>query len=294
MNIKKIIISSFFSFSLLLANSVLANPAVEEGINEKNMISLQKPPASIKNWYKPSNKRQVWLHTMFRLRRELLAINEYSQLQQNKYLNKWFLSFKKDYQQIGEMVKPWQKFLDLELIKQLELAVNSQKYNDIPVIIRKLENSCDNCHSDFQAITRLMYRSADFNKIKVATEDVNHKVVYSKAMDNLSKTVNRLKIALHDKFYNTAENFIKPLQLQLKRLSSGCGDCHKYPANEQPKQQQDYIFKNSDSMLADLKAALQQKDNKKARMSLGTFAVKICARCHAMHRTTADLKELLE
>ena len=41
-------------------------------------VSLATPPASLEKWYKPANKRQVWLHTMFRLRREMQAIREYA------------------------------------------------------------------------------------------------------------------------------------------------------------------------------------------------------------------------
>ena len=39
-------------------------------------VNLTKPPASIGEWYKPSNKRQVGLHPRFRLRPEMAAIRE--------------------------------------------------------------------------------------------------------------------------------------------------------------------------------------------------------------------------
>ena len=63
------------SFSLLLyfLLGVWLVPAYAEP-----MVSLKKPPASLEQWYKPANKRQVWLHTMFRLRREMQAIAEYA------------------------------------------------------------------------------------------------------------------------------------------------------------------------------------------------------------------------
>ena len=35
-------------------------------------------PESLAEWYKPKNERQVWLHTMFAMRRELQAIAEYA------------------------------------------------------------------------------------------------------------------------------------------------------------------------------------------------------------------------
>ena len=54
-----------------------------------NTITLKLPPKSLSQWYKPENKRQVWLHTMFRLRREMLAMQDYSAVKQDKDLQKW-------------------------------------------------------------------------------------------------------------------------------------------------------------------------------------------------------------
>ena len=45
---------------------------------EAREVNFNKPPSTIAQWYKPANKRQVWLHTMFRLRREMQAMGEYA------------------------------------------------------------------------------------------------------------------------------------------------------------------------------------------------------------------------
>ncbi len=270
---------------------------------EELTINLKKPPSSIQQWYKPDNKRQVWLHTMFRLRRSMLAISDYSQMKQTPetqvLTTKWLNGFKKDYLEITKMVPEWEKLVDTKLLEQLEIAVNKNQKADIPIILNKLENSCETCHTDYQAITHLMYRSADFTKIKVASnkgtsKEGKHEDSYAKHMQGLSKTVNRLKIAMHDNFYEKAISYIDPLQIQLDNLSESCGTCHKYPASEQPKKQIDYIFGSSKTSLNELRQALEQKQNKKARRRLGGFAVNVCAKCHSAHKTTADLKELIE
>jgi hypothetical protein len=283
----------FSSLFVFLAGFVAVNSFAEE-----LTISLTKPPPSIQKWYKPDNKRQVWLHTMFRLRREMLAISDYSQLKQTPetqvLTTKWLNSFKKDYLEITKMVPEWEKLVDTKLLEQLELAINNKHYSDIPVILNQLENSCESCHVDYQAITRLMYRSADFTKIKISSVANKQSVSYAKHMEGLSKTVNRLKIAIHDNFYSKAIDYIDPLQRQLSDLSESCGTCHNYPSTEQPKKQIDYIFASSQKTLNDIKQDLEQKQNKKARRRLGGFAVNVCAKCHSAHKTTADLKELIE
>ena len=80
-------------------------------------VSLKKPPASLEEWYKPANKRQVWLHTMFRLRREMQAIAEYAK--QNEpaannqvVMQKWIKRLQQDYNKIADMVPEWEKKLN--------------------------------------------------------------------------------------------------------------------------------------------------------------------------------------
>jgi len=259
------------------------------GIVADDKIILKTPPSSLEQWYKPKNKRQVWLHTMFRLRRELLAINDYSQEKQPELLDKWLKGFQKDYLAIADMVPEWKEFLDKDGLAKLQLAVQEKQFQTVPTIIASLQKSCENCHADYQAISRLMYRSPDFARIKVKQADSGNNLAYDKVMENLSNVVNRIKIAMHDHAYDKAIEFLKPLKSQLNNLSDGCQDCHK-----QAQEQVDYIINASQPILTQLEQALQNKDNKQARISLGTFAVKTCARCHSVHRTTAELKELME
>ena len=174
-----------FIFILFCTLSCYATLSLADG----NTVTLKKPPETLKNWYKPINKRQVWLHNMFRLRRELLAINDYSQSQQEKLLKQWFKEFKKDYLEIGKMIPEWEKFLDISKLEKLQTAVEKNDYTAIPKLLVVLQNNCENCHSDYQAVSRLIYRGADFSKHKVVDLNTGHRIHYDKAMNGLSNAV---------------------------------------------------------------------------------------------------------
>ncbi len=73
-------------------------------IHQDRVIVLKKPPASIAQWYKPQNKRQVWLHTMFKLRREMQAVEIYAKIQDAEKLQKWAAKLNQDYHKIAKMV----------------------------------------------------------------------------------------------------------------------------------------------------------------------------------------------
>ena len=47
---------------------------------------IKTPPIELAKWYKPENKRQVWLHTMFKLRREMQAVEFYAQQQDAEHM----------------------------------------------------------------------------------------------------------------------------------------------------------------------------------------------------------------
>ncbi len=51
-------------------------------------IIIKTPPAELAQWYKPENKRQVWLHNMFKLRREMQAVQFYATEKDKKHLIK--------------------------------------------------------------------------------------------------------------------------------------------------------------------------------------------------------------
>ena len=67
----------------LLGGLIALTMTLSSGVQaaEESEATLTLPPASIAQWYKPQNERQVWLHTMFGLRRSMTAIQEYVALE---------------------------------------------------------------------------------------------------------------------------------------------------------------------------------------------------------------------
>jgi hypothetical protein len=47
-------------------------------------------------------------------------------------------------------------------------------------------------------------------------------------------------------------------------------------------------------LLSELTDQLELHNKKSAGQKLGEFAVKVCARCHAIHRLPSNLKSILE
>ena len=58
-------------------------------LHKDRVTLIKSPPASLAQWYKPENERQVWLHNMFKLRREMQAIRLYSDNKDAKHQDKW-------------------------------------------------------------------------------------------------------------------------------------------------------------------------------------------------------------
>jgi len=268
-------------------------PVIAEGetitLKKSSTITLKKPPAILAKWYKPANKRQVWLHTMFRLRREILAMNNYSAKGQQPELEKWSQKFIKDYQSIAEMVPQWQELLYLDKLTELETAVKTQQYSSIAPILKKISKSCMHCHDDYQTIATLMFRSPNFNNKIISEGFSGEKISYDDIMIQLSNSVNRINIAIKDGYYAEASEFIEPLEQQLEHLSTSCGDCHQ--EDEVPVER---IMGASNELLPELAAQLELKQQRPSGSKLGEFAVKVCAKCHAIHKLPSDLNLIFD
>ncbi len=248
----------------------------------ENKVSLVKtPPEELAKWYKPENKRQVWLHNMFKLRREMQAVDFYAKQENSKHLAKWTEQLSKHYNKISDMVPNWQKKLDRQTIQALSNASAAKNYALIPLHLEKLQQNCDSCHSDYQAITALTYRAADFSSIKV-----NENTSFNDHMNTLTKQVNQIKISADDGFTQQALSSLNQLNLSMNELGKSCINCHKtdkktYPSNLMA------------TTLTSLETALISGTAKEQGQELGSLAVIACARCHGTHRIAYGAKKQL-
>ncbi|MDH3354007.1 MAG: cytochrome c [Chromatiales bacterium] len=278
----RIVVKLIFTITVVLSLSIAH-------ANEEQNISLSKPPTSIMQWYKPNNKRQVWLHTMFRLRREMQAIAEYSAYQDKRRLVTWSERFVKDYQSIGKMVPEWADELEVEWGARLLSAAKSGDFKGVGAAQRKIGKSCGGCHKEYRAVTAALYRGASFKDVMIEDDETMEESSFKKSMGGLSSSMNRIKIAMVDSRFEVAESAYELMSKRLKDLSGSCSACHKTD-----KQRNYLLGEQSMAKVKKLGALIKAKEVKQAQQTLGGVAVEICATCHSIHRTLADLREFID
>lgn len=242
---------------------------------------IKTPPKALGQWYKPENKRQVWLHNMFKLRREMQAVAFYAEQKDIEHLQKWTKSLNEHYLKIAEMVPSWNKKLDTSTLANLRHSVTEQDYTSALTAVDTLQESCDSCHDDYQAITALTYRAPDFSAIEVTPG-----LSFSSHMQALIKQVNQIKIASEDGMAELALSSLVDLKQGMQSLGQVCTDCHK-------QDKQSYPSEEMNNTLLSLETSLKTGTLKDQGMDLGTLAVQACARCHGTHRLTTGAKTLL-
>ena len=251
-------------------------------------VSLGTPPASLEEWYKPANKRQVWLHTMFRLRREMQAIDEYSKLDDRDAMEKWISRLEKDYKKIADMVPEWEKQIKPRLLPELEMFAEKGDTYRIGETLKMIQRTCDDCHSDYQPLVTAMYRSPHYDDIKVR----NSKGItqsFEENMQDLSESVNRTLIALDDGQKSIAMQASQNLASQLQNLGDSCDNCHK--DDEYPRER--ILGKATQQRFDTLRSDISEGRVKDSQKLMGEIAVTVCARCHNTHRIVYDLRNAL-
>jgi len=246
------------------------------------------PPDSLAKWYKPANKRQVWLHNMFKLRREMQAVTEYLALEDQPRLQKWAGRLEEHYIEIGNMVPEWQDELEGAVARELAEAAAAGDYERTARAVRKIGLSCRSCHRDYRAVAAAIYRAPDFSKASVEDSETLEMESLEDVMNRLSLLVNRIKIASEDDRMPAAADALTQLGQRLNDLGASCGDCH---SDEAPRER--ILGFAARSSMERIGQGIAAGDKKIIGRNLGEFAVQTCARCHGVHRTLSDLKKVM-
>lgn len=249
--------------------------------HKDRVVIAKSPPESLSQWYKPENKRQVWLHNMFKLRREMQAVKLYSDNGNQANLEKWTKRFAEHYIKIGEMVPEWKKKLNLDAISDLQQQVKNKNSQALSLSLKTLNKNCDSCHNDFRVITAAKYRAPDFSEIKLDSDNT-----FKEHMDTLTQLVNKIKIAAEDGMQDVALTSLATLEKDMTTLGKACVSCHKKDTRLYP----DVDMKVT---LRKLTHSLKNGTLKEQGKHLGTLAVQACARCHGTHRISYDLRQTI-
>jgi len=249
-------------------------------IHQDRVTLIRTPPTSLAQWYKPENERQVWLHTMFKLRREMQAVQFYAENKDAKHLDKWVALLSEHYLKIGEMVPEWKKKLDVDAIVWLQESTVNSRYQDVSHALDKLNESCESCHKDYRAITAAMYRSPDFSLMEISPS-----TSLEMHMEALTRQVNQIKIASEDDMQDVALSSLSDLETGMNALGETCSNCHKKDTRVYPDEA---INKTLNSLGESLRTGTLKDQGRE----LGTLAVLACARCHGTHRIAYDTRQL--
>ncbi len=256
---------------------------------EEQEVTLQLPPQTIAQWYKPQNKRQVWLHTMFGLRREMQAIQTYIALQDGERLEKWSGKFLQHYRSIPQMVPEWNDEVELAWADKLEQAVAQRQWQQAGDALGKLGMTCRSCHQDYRAVAAALYRGPRFEQLSVEDSETLEAVKFSDAMHNLTYSMNGFKIAVDDQRYDSAAQHLQTFAQRLHDLRGSCTECHA--TDLVPVER--ILGEGTDALLAELSDKLSG-DRQGIGRKLGEVGVTVCSRCHGVHRGISDLAGSLQ
>ena len=275
-----------FAFVLVLLHFILSLSFTAAYAGDT--VKIDVPPASLEKWYKPANKRQVWLHTMFRLRREMQAISEHAKRNDKPAMKKWISRLDKDYNKIADMVPEWEKEIKPRLLPELEMFAKKGDTVRITKTLKMISRTCNDCHKSYQPLVTATYRSPSYDDIKVKSlKGASHS--FKDNMDELSKSVNQILIALDDGEKPKALQAHKNLKRQLHNLGESCSSCHKKDRYPHERILGKATIKNLDS----LETTIGKWQVKESQELMGKFAVTVCARCHNSHRIVSDLRNTL-
>ncbi len=256
--------------------------------SSSNETEVKLPPESLEQWYKPSNKRQAWLHTMFKLRREMQAIDEYAKAGDYSRMEKWLSRLDKHYNTIAEMVPEWQHRIKPQLMLDLKNFTRQKDLIRINKTLNSIRRTCNDCHDDFQTVATTLYRTPNYDDIEIMSSK-GRKQSLDDNMNEMSMSVNSLLIALDDNRKAAALRARDHLASQLEFLEESCNSCHK----DDPYPRERILGNTTQQQLLSLKKHIQQDRIKDSQKLMGQIAVNVCSRCHNIHRTLYEVRKVI-
>lgn len=272
---------------VLFASLLFAIAAASE--TRHNEVTIQLPPETLAQWYRPQNKRQVWLHTMFRLRQSVQAVAHYAARDDHTRLDQWAAELERTYASLLRMVPEWEEQIRPSLAGDVLEAAKSRDRRALGAALDALERKCEGCHRQWKGVVTALYRSPDYTEVRVAALDGERETDFLEAMENLADTLNALKTAREDGELAAARGATRRLTVQLRQLGTSCDTCHRDTASSER-----ILGPATFASLEALEAALRAPHDAKASgHHLGTVGFTVCGRCHSVHRTLSDLRERL-
>ncbi len=278
--------TSIMATLAIILSVMVSGPTV---VNAGEKLEITLPPDSIAQWYKPQNRRQVWLHLMFRLGQTSQAVAEYGKEDDPRRTAYWVGEFAKKYKKIPTMVPEWSNEVDLEALTAMESAAASQNTAGVLSALKKLRQTCKSCHGQYKGLTVALYRSPDFSKVAIDLDGNKETATYKGFMRLIHKDLTALKIAREELRPDDARRHGKELSKKLDTLGASCSNCHR---DSQPLER--ILGKKTKDTLTALQEALQEPGTtKKSGRLLGELGYTVCGRCHGIHRNSADIRRLL-
>ncbi len=281
--------SHFFALTAMVSAAFAGITSAGAEDWKPEVASIELPPASIARWYKPQNKRQVWLHAMFGLRTELGAIELYLDRGESAGLSKWANALQERYGEIPEMVPEWKEEVDLAVARALYDAAVAGDMESVRKNAERLEQTCERCHERWAASTAALYRSPDFSQLKVKNSRSGEEEGYAEAMREVSRSIVEIKVFRADGDLKTARSAVGDLEAQLRDLGENCGECHRDTMSKER-----FLGAETLANLKALRSSLTDPhDPKRSGQSLGKLGAGVCGGCHGVHRTLSDLRNRL-
>lgn len=281
----------FFISVAVFLTSVFCIPAISFGdgdhsVKPSDEVLLSIPPKSIAQWYKPKNDRQVWLHTMFKLRQSTQAIALYAKQNNLEKLKQWGATLDETHLKVNEMVPEWQDAKRDAGIKRLVTLSSAGDIASIPPVLKDVQKSCHSCHDQWEAVVAVTYRSPDYSDMKLKWEG-GEEQSYHDVMNVLADTIGLIKIGREDDDLPMARNAVDRLSEQMSLLGDSCENCH---SDSESKER--ILGKKTEETMVLLKKSLTvPHDKSESGKYLGTVGFSVCGRCHGIHKMMSGVRK---
>lgn len=270
--------------------AILVGVLVSTSANDSKTEESHQLPSSLDALFPPKAQEPIYLNRMFGLSTPFTGIIVDLLEGDIKNVQADFEMFKKQYEEVSNLVPEWKHDFPQEPVTNLGAALKSGDRGKIMEAYGKVGKVCHECHVEYMTKTYFKYHWKDFETIKVQDPLSKEEVTYSTFMQYISANLTGIGLDLQQ---GQKENALKQFQgfkARFGAMKEVCQECHD--DKEKKTERKYYVDESVMTLIDKLGQALNAPtiDSKVLGNLMQEIGGESCFKCHLVHVPAALAK----
>lgn len=253
-------------------------------VEAAKIYSVELPPKSLDQYYPPQSEEPLFLYAMHSIEGPLGGLMTSMMEGKVNKAQKYFESFKTEYEKVSKMVPEWINYFPTAPIEELGEAIESKDGEKIQKSMEHLGGVCSRCHEENRIAVWYKYHWKDFGQVTIEDPVTGDSISWMGYMFAISGSFSSVATYISEKRFDEAQVALKGFNSRLEKLKTGCKSCHE-------AERLYFVSSDIEELLSKAIKGLEAKEPDVGKVFgyLQMVGMESCHKCHLVHIPAATI-----